>query len=709
MALVVIAMREKTASFALAFFILTASLAHGADSLEIRGPVEEVRDDNIEFSSSSPGIGTSSNSPPGFNGFFYDIDDDIGTEMLTMNLKSKKLDGSDLPPGLIYSTSISDPNRTSKRFEFREWGRYITIGFMGESYFTGYDGSPEDGSLPYLYQASDHKNSLENQALLKVLIDSDQMYLMSLKNPLRLKEGYELFLESVDLHSQKAKVRLVKDGTTKKESVIVCDPHASMAEKTFIFRQDIGNIKNLTILAVYFDNLLSGFDNASGEKLEIAQVGGIFQLSPKPTMVYFGSKYGVFTVTNVDSKGIKMINQYRTVNLNEGRDIDLIGGIRLRVSEKKKYENRTPKFYIYSIITDPGIYEMRGPIANSSNLSYNWSYADFPGFMYDLDDDLGTEYFSMDLSGSYDQSDSRLANLDYWTIAKDNGLQRDEWGSYYAMGWMGEQYFAGYAKNGSNVSLASLSDETNLLAYGKISRVIIDNEDEQEPLAEGEFLTLKDGYSLNIKEINLDKVKLDLYRKGIILHSNQIVTPGSGKESTFIYEVPAKENGKHNMITLAVHFKNAFESSEVSYTTIDGIWQISDDFETIQDDPSLGIMRLEEIASREGNMRIELSSKDKTIRAVRGATKQIMNNYSVKFADQEDDKPLRFYIMKNVTVGKVENVSSLDPKSIVDGNGVSIFKNEPPNYGNKLPSPDISLVLAVAAFLCVVYLIQKRL
>jgi|WetSurMetagenome_2_1015567.scaffolds.fasta_scaffold01686_8 S-layer protein (TIGR01567 family) len=709
MALEKIAMREKTASFALAFFILTASLAYGADSLEIRGPVEEVRDDNIEFSTSSSGIGTSSNSPSGFKGFFYDIDDDIGTEKLTVNIKSKKLNGSDSPPGLIYSTSISEPNSSSKRFEFREWGRYITMGFMGENYFVGYNGSPANGSLPYLYHASDHKNTLENQVLLKVLMDSDQMYLMSLKNPLRLKEGYELFLDSVDLHSKKAHVRLMKDGIIKKESVIVCDPNASMAEKTFIFRQDIDNIKNLTILAVYFDDLFSGFDNASREKLEIAQVDGIFQLSPRPTMVYIGSKYGVFTVTDVDSKGIRMINQYRTVNLNEGKDIDLIGGIRLRISEKKKYENRTPKFYIYSNITDSGTYEVRGPIATISKLPYNWSYADFPGFMYDLDDDLGTEYFGIDLSGSYDSGDVRLANLNYSTIAKDNRFQRVEWGSYYAMGWMGEQYFAGYAKNGSNMSLASLSDETNLLAYDKISRVLIDNDDEQEPLAEGEFIPLMDDYSLHIKEINLDKVELDLYHKGIILHSNQIVTPGNGKESTFIYEVPAKENGKRNMITLAVHFKNAYESSVSSYTTIDGIWQISDDFETIQDGPSLGIMRLEEIASNEGNMHIELSSKDKTIRAVKGKTKPIMNDYSVRFADQEVGKELRFYIMKNVTVGNVENVSSLDPKFIVDSNGVPIYKSEPSGDDNELSSLDIGLALAVAAFLCVVYLIRKRL
>jgi S-layer protein (TIGR01567 family) len=705
-------MKEKTVSVALAFFMLTVFLAYGAESLEIRGPVKELRDDTIEFSPVSPGIGSSVNLPTGFHGFFFDIDDNIGTEQLTMNIISKKMNGSDHPPGLIYSTNILNYNATYKRFKFREWGRYIILGFMGESYFTGYDGVPVKGSSPYLYLSSDHKSTLENQVLMKVLMDSDQMYLMSKNNSLRLKGGYELVLESVDLHSQKALVRLMKDGTLVNESVVVCEPNASIAAKTFIFRQNIRNIKDLTLLAVHFDRLFSG--NVSGNMLEIAQVDGIFQLSPEPTVVDYGSKYGLLTVTDVNAEGIKMTNREGTVNLNEGRDIQLIGGIRLRVSEKKKYENKTPKFYVYSIINVPGIYEVRGPLAYFRGLPYNWSYAEFPGFMYDLDDDLGTEYISMNLSGNSSQGNGRLARLLYGTTAKENKFQREGWGSYYEMGWMGEQCFAGFVKNSSNVSLASLSDETNLLAYDKISRVLIDNDDEQKPLAQGEFLHLKEDYSLHIKEINLDKIKLDLYHKGIILQSNQIVTPGSGKESIFIYEVPAQENGKRNMITLAVHFRNAYKGAEASYATIDGIWQISDDFETIQDGPRLGIMRLEEIASKDGDMRIELSSRDKTIRAVKGRTKQIMNDYFVKFADQ-DDNPLRFCIMKTVTIGKVENVSSLDPESVMKSDGTPLLADEPPEDEDE-PSPDIGMSLSVVPFLCAscliilcaAYLIMKR-
>lgn len=698
-------MKDNAAFAALVFFVLIASLAYGAESLEIRGPVKELRDDTIEFSPISPGIGSSASLPAGFHGFFYDIDDDIGTEKLRMNIDSIKLNGAYNPPGLIYRTSILSRNGAYKRFEFGGWGRYITLGFMGESYFSGYDGSPINGIPPYLYQASDHKSTLEDQVLLKVLMDSDQKYLMSKNNPLRLKGGYELVLDSVDLPGQKALVRLMKDGILANESVIVCEPNASMAAKTFIFRQDIRNIKDLTILAIHFDRLFSGI--VSGDTLEIAQVDGIFQLLPEPTIVKYGSRYGLLTVMDVDSKGIMMTNKDGTVSLNEGRDIELIGDIRLRVSDRKKSENRTPKFYIYSTIKEPGIYEVRGPLAYFRGTSYNWSYAEFPGFMYDLDDDLGTENFSMDLSGSYDRGDGRLARLVYRTNAKENKFQREEWGSYYSLGWMGEQCFAGYIRNNSNLSLASLSGETNLLAYDKISRVLIDNNDEQKPLAQGEFLHLKEDYSLHIKEINLDKVKFDLYHDGIILQSNQIVTPGSGKESIFIYEVPAQENGKRNIIILAVHFKNAYKGAEESYTTIDGIWQISDDFETIQDGPRLGIMRLGEIASWEGDMHIELSSKDKTIRVVRGRTKHIMNDYYVKFADQEDDNPLRFYMMKKVTIGEVENVSSLNPASVMNCNGTQLLADELPDDDDK-PSADIGIGLALIAFLSAACFITKR-
>ncbi len=102
--------------------ILLIAASNALASLEIRGPMEEVGD-SVKYA-----VGQDQLSGD-FSGFYYDIDDNIGTEILTMNIA-----GDSLEEGSVqYRTEAEE-----KDFEFEEWGRYNVIGFMGEEYFAGY-------------------------------------------------------------------------------------------------------------------------------------------------------------------------------------------------------------------------------------------------------------------------------------------------------------------------------------------------------------------------------------------------------------------------------------------------------------------------------------------------------------------------------------------------------------------------------------------
>jgi S-layer protein (TIGR01567 family) len=94
-------------------------------------------------------------SPYNFEGFFYDIDDDVGTENLTVRITGNKIDDQDL----IYET-----NPRPVQFEFQRWGEYDVIGFMADKYFAGYI---EDTEF------TDEASIINEGELRKVLIDSD--------------------------------------------------------------------------------------------------------------------------------------------------------------------------------------------------------------------------------------------------------------------------------------------------------------------------------------------------------------------------------------------------------------------------------------------------------------------------------------------------------------------------------------------------------
>jgi hypothetical protein len=87
--------------------------------VEIRGSVAEVVDGIIMWDVSN------------FAGFYYDIDNNIGTERLRLTITNGNV--LDYDTGILYMTTAQN-----KKFDFDEWGEYLTIGFMADEYFAGY-------------------------------------------------------------------------------------------------------------------------------------------------------------------------------------------------------------------------------------------------------------------------------------------------------------------------------------------------------------------------------------------------------------------------------------------------------------------------------------------------------------------------------------------------------------------------------------------
>ncbi len=85
--------------------------------------------------------------------------------------------------------------------------------------------------------------------------------------------------------------------------------------------------------------------------------------------------------------------------------------------------------------------------------------------------------------------------------------------------------------------------------------------------------------------------------------------------------------------------------------TVDGVWQISDEPVSIQEETTIGKMAIQAVDAEAKT--ITMSNEDNKINLYRNADIPLMGTIRIKTADQDDvtpEEPLRFYIYKEATV-----------------------------------------------------------
>ena len=269
-------------------------------------------------------------NPQNFAGFYYDLNRDVGTEVLTATLKDGKLSGS-YPYGLTYQTTAQ-----MNDFAFEDWGSYNVIGFMGEKYFAGYldtAGSTDDR----LFEASGSKNVLSKNELIKLLIDDDTEKTVTTDTPLTLQDGYVLSIDSIDMDGNHVTLTLSKDGSklaTKKISP--SRDGATMADKTFIYKKNFGNSRDVVVVAVHFKNAFRGADQ------NLATVDAVWQLSDEALDVSEGTDYDKMTIQTITADSITMNNEDNDITLSKNKDISLMPGIGIKTADDDSL-----RYYVY--------------------------------------------------------------------------------------------------------------------------------------------------------------------------------------------------------------------------------------------------------------------------------------------------------------------------------------------------------------------------
>lgn len=533
-------------------------------------------------------------NPQSFSGFYYDLDTDEGSETLTIEDIDRSLGRGDI----IYETSP-----IPIKFEYGGWGTYDVIGFMADRYFAGYNDTEF---------ASSGDNLLDKRKLSKVLTDNDKRYTVRAGSSLDLEEGYEFRITEFGISGSAVMVGLFKDGGKVKEDIVSEDD-------TFVYEKDLGSARDIPILAIHIDTVFAGMETST------VIVEGIFQISERYIDVDRGDAFGEMEVTGVSSSGITMKNE-DTVSLGQGDDFNLMGKINIRVAD-----DNTLRFAPYVEMSEPGTYEQRGTVTEEKD--FTWTPFNFEALLYDIDTGFGDENLRIQRSSASSRTIDE-GKMTYTTNPIDVDFEHnsDGWNYYQSIGFMGDTYFAGYRKSG----VSFLSTDRSLIEEGKLSKILID-EDKRYTLHIGNSLPLQEGYSVRIDEISRSGEALMFT---ILKNGEEIDTDISGGDDTFVYEV---EVGDTDIPVFIIHIDQVFRGMETNSVFIDGVFQISEKFTTIEKGDTYGEMEVTSTTSSS----IVMANKDSSINLGEGDTISIMGDIKIKVAD---DNTVRFYPFKEIVV-----------------------------------------------------------
>ncbi|SFM68305.1 S-layer protein domain-containing protein [Methanolobus profundi] len=477
--------------------------------------------DEFEFRSSV--ISTVSDiiiRPTDFSGFWYDVDNGIGSECITIY----NIYGRSIPQGeLWYNVSI------------------VQMGY--EADFASEDASVHNDTYPVLglfgnkYVATADDDAGE---LVRLLVDTDDKYTLRAGSTLDLANGYELTAQQIDVEGDKVLMELSRDGEFIEDHVI----DITVGEATWDYKRDVGDQNDVIVFRLLITDIFQGSvdDLVVVEGLWLLDFDNILEVDPS-------DKFGELEVDSI-SDSITMLN-HRSLTLNRSDTVNIAEGLEFKVADDDDL-----RFYLMEECTEQGVHQLRGAVATGSS---SWTALNFAGFMYDLDNDIRSEELTIINSGpvlpdegglSYTTSIVQAEYAAEFNV-EDTVLYNT---TYPVIGLFGEEY-------------VSLSDTDP----GELAKLLVDSS-YNYTLRTGSVLDLPNGYELTAKQIDVeeDKVWMDLSKDGVFVEDEVIDVTGG--EATWDYD--PNVGSQNDVIVSRVHINEVSEDGDGSFVVVDGLYLI---------------------------------------------------------------------------------------------------------------------------------------
>ncbi len=298
------------------------------------------------------------------------------------------------------------------------------------------------------------------------------------------------------------------------------------------------------------------------------------------------------------------------------------------------------------------------------SLTYTWNPMSFPGFYYDIKNDVGNESIKITLNGYTSRTVSK-GNIVYTTTPDTVNFGYSVFGSYQVIGFMAEKYFAGYTQNTTppNPVPSTTFAGKSALGSGQLHKVLIDD-DTKRTVSVGSTLTLQEGYVLKAKDIDLSArtMLISVLKDGNEVDSGTPLSAGQ----TYIYT--KRVGSVSELPIIMVRFDSVFSGKEVQAAFLKGLFQISDNPTTVKSGDQFKDMKVRSV----GQDKIEMST-DSDISLDKGNTKELMGDVKIIVADNDT---MRFAL-------SVEKTGTFEVRSTVyRGNDASpVDQWNPYNFG----------------------------
>ncbi|MCK9441164.1 MAG: hypothetical protein M0Q13_07065 [Methanothrix sp.] len=319
-----------------------------------------------------------------YTGFYFNPEQTLGAETLVFYaVHGRKLEPPKNPivypenntvvqSGLQYTTLIQ-----AKEFEYKPWGHYFVISFLGATWFAGYDSSL-DGN-------KSSKSLLEHEELGRVLLDTELQGNILAGN-YSLEDGYEMRIR--DVGNDSLFLELIKEGSLVDSSVV-------KSNTTYIYKKDLENVNDMPIIMMHFGNV---FNNGTHS---FATLDGIFQISDRYIFpIEPGNGFGELEIVRVAPDGMILLNP-DSINLNSNSNVNIGPGMDIHVAD-----NDTLRYYIYTSMyvvppPEPPLINAQDNVSSSAaaNFTLLVKAAEIRQVMVNILDPSNRTVFSRDITG----------------------------------------------------------------------------------------------------------------------------------------------------------------------------------------------------------------------------------------------------------------------------------------------------------------------
>ena len=684
-------MKRLTATLMAALMVLTvfAGVASAADTVEVRGPVYNGSDVESIVESYSGSSNYIEMNATNFAGFYYDLDDGLESEYLRIYNNGKEgtndadpLSGDKIPEGgLVYYSVI---NMTDYEYAYNETEidtdgdeirtQYPVIGLFAEEYV------PLKNTTPDL--------------LAKLIQDNDDEVTLRTGTSYDLGHGYELTAQQIDVEGDKVWMELSKDGEFVEDQVV------DLTDKNYAiwsYEEDVAGEDDVEVLRVRVTDVFQGQVDS------LAVVEGVWMIDYMNVVeIEDDDTFGeleVQTTGNIegfDDQGIMMWND-NSMTLDEDDTEEIAEGLSFKTAD---VESGGPmRFYLMKEYTEPGTYEIRGEVFEDE--PGNWTYANFAGFYYDLDDNLTSESLIIDKSGTFDQTSSKIndTELIYYANITETGFEID----YNDKDTDGDDIRQTYPVIGlfAEAYVPLKNDTPDLLA-----KLILDNDDEVT-LRTGSSYSSYDigyGYELTAQQIDVegDKVWMELSKDGEFVEDQVVDLTGETGSATWSYEEDVA--GEDDVEVLRVRVTDVFQGQVDSLAVIEGVWMIDYmNVVEIEDDDTFGELEVQTAGNLGNDVYGIMMWNDNSMTLDEDDTEEIAEGLAFRTADVESGSDtLRYYLYKEVTIEGEEPAEPTEPTEPTEPEEPATNETEEPGI------PGFEAVFAIAGLLAVAYLVRRN-